>query len=95
MAPADGPRPGLSERQRFAGFVLDIAGRTLAAPDGRDVPLRRQEFSLLQAFLRAPGRVLTRDQLLDAVAGRLSAPYDRNIDGLVSHLRRKIEADPK
>jgi class 3 adenylate cyclase len=79
----------------FAGFTLDIAGCILTDPDGREVPLRRSEFVLLLAFLRAAGRVLSRDHLLDAVAGRLSAPYDRSIDVLVGRLRRKIEADPK
>ena len=47
------------------------------------------------AFLRAPGRALSRDHLLDAVAGRQSAAFDRSIDVLVGRLRRKIEADPK
>jgi TolB-like protein/tetratricopeptide (TPR) repeat protein len=79
------------EHLRFAGFVLDIAGHTLTGAGGREVPLRRSEFALLLAFLRAPGRVLTRDHLLDAVAGRRSAPFDRSIDVLVSRLRRKIE----
>jgi adenylate cyclase len=80
---------------RFAGFLLDVAGCTLTGPDGREVPLRRSELALLRAFLRSPGRVLSRDHLLDAVAGRQSSPYDRSIDVLVSRLRHKIEADPQ
>jgi adenylate cyclase len=83
-----------SESIHFAGFALDATGCTLTAVNGQDVPLRRAEFALLLAFLRSPGRVLSRDHLLDAVAGRPSAPYDRSIDVLVSRLRRKIEADP-
>ena len=79
----------------FASFTLDVSGRVLFGTDGQDVPLRRSEFSLLQTFLRAPGRVLSRDHLLDAVAGRLSVPYDRSVDVLVSRLRQKIEPDPK
>jgi class 3 adenylate cyclase len=59
------------------------------------VPLRRSEFALLLAFARERGRVLTRDHLLDAVAGRVSGPFDRSIDVLVSRLRKKIEVDPK
>lgn len=82
------------EHQRFGDFVLDVAGCTLTGAGGREVPLRRSEFALLLAFLRAPGRVLSRDHLLDAVAGRRSAPFDRSIDMLVSRLRRKIEAVP-
>src|SRR5215472_15372396 len=81
-----------SKSIHFAGFALDVTGCTLKAANGQDVPLRRAEFALLLAFLRSPGRVLSRDHLLDAVAGRPSAPYDRSIDVLVSRLRRKIEA---
>lgn len=78
----------------FAGFTIDVTGCTLTTSSGCEVPLRRAEFALLLAFLRAPGRTLSRDHLLDAVAGRECAPYDRTVDVLVSRLRRKIEADP-
>ncbi|HME25012.1 MAG TPA: winged helix-turn-helix domain-containing protein [Acetobacteraceae bacterium] len=95
MPTLDKPVPDAFERLRFAAFVIDTAGHTLTGPGGREVPLRRGEFNLLLAFLRAPGRVLSRDHLLDAVAGRQSAPFDRSIDMLISRLRRKIEADPE
>ena len=42
-----------------------------------------------------PGRVWSRDQLLDLTAGREAAPFDRSIDNQVSRLRKKIEVDPK
>jgi two-component system, OmpR family, response regulator len=64
--------PDAFERLRFSEYVLDIAGHALTGPDGQEVPLRRSEFALLLAFLRAPGRVLSRDHLLGAVAGRQS-----------------------
>ncbi|MBV8612483.1 MAG: winged helix-turn-helix transcriptional regulator [Acetobacteraceae bacterium] len=80
---------------RFAGFTLDPAARTLVDAAGRDVALRRSEYELLRAFLAAPGRALSRDHLLDAVAGRHSEPFDRSIDVLVGRLRRKIEPEPK
>jgi class 3 adenylate cyclase len=79
----------------FAGFTLDIAGHNLTGPDAAGIPLRRSEFDLLLAFLHAPGRALSRDHLLNAVAGRQSAAFDRSIDVLVGRLRRKIEADRK
>jgi TolB-like protein/Tfp pilus assembly protein PilF len=85
----------LTDRVSFAGFDFDIAGHTLTDSDARDIPLRRSEFDLLACFVRSPGRVLSRDHLLDAVAGRVSASFDRSIDVLVSRLRRKIEEDPK
>ncbi|HTU54930.1 MAG TPA: AAA family ATPase [Acetobacteraceae bacterium] len=94
MAAPETNVPEASECVRFLDFVLDPAGRTLTGIGGREVPLRRSELALLLAFLRAPRRVLSRDHLLDSVAGRASAPFDRSIDMLVSRLRRKIEPDP-
>ncbi|MBV8702408.1 MAG: winged helix-turn-helix domain-containing protein, partial [Acetobacteraceae bacterium] len=78
----------------FAGFTLDMAARALVDVEGREVPLRRSEYELLRAFLAAPGRALSRDHLLDAVAGRSSEPFDRSVDVLVGRLRRKIEPEP-
>jgi DNA-binding response OmpR family regulator/class 3 adenylate cyclase/predicted ATPase len=79
----------------FDGRTVDLAGRTFLDADGREVSLTRAEFQLLAAFLRRPGRVLSRDQLRDGVAGRGTESYDRSIDMLVARLRRKIEPDPK
>ncbi len=83
-----------SSSLRFEGFTLDPAARTLVDAGGRDVALRRSEFELLLAFIAAPGRALSRDHLLEAVAGRRSEPFDRSIDVLVGRLRRKIEPEP-
>ena len=79
----------------FDRFTIDLAGRSLRGSEGREVPLTRSEFALLVALLRSPGRVLSRDQLLDAALSRQSEPYDRSIDVLIGRLRRKIEPDPK
>ncbi len=49
----------------------------------------------MREFVRRPGRVLSRDQLLNSLAGRDAESYDRSIDMLMVRLRRKIEADPK
>lgn len=89
--------PGQTEPERwsFEGFVVDLAAHVLRDPAGRDVPLRRSEFALLTAFLRAPGRALSRDYLLDAVAGRRAEAFDRSIDVMVGRLRKHIEPDPK
>ena len=53
------------------------------------------EFALLLVLLEHPGRVLTRDQLLDLTRGREAGPFDRSVDIQVSRLRRKIDDDPK
>lgn len=53
------------------------------------------EFDLLAALARAPGRVKTREQLLDEIADRNYDVFDRSIDVHVSALRKKLEDDPK
>ena len=79
---------------RFAGLTLDPGAHTLVDAAGREVALRRSEYALLAALLAAPGRALSRDHLLDAVAGRRSEPFDRSVDVLVRQLRRKLEPEP-
>jgi DNA-binding response OmpR family regulator len=65
----------------------------LRAPDGRNVELTNSEYALLVAFLKAPGRILTRDQLLES--SRLHDDiYDRSIDVQILRLRRKVEESP-
>jgi len=79
----------------FDAWALDTASRSLKDPKGNDVHLTRAEFDLLAVLATRAGRAQTRDQLLDAIAGRESAPFDRTIDVLIARLRRKIEVDPK
>src|SRR5215472_8812373 len=79
----------------FDGFTVDLPGRSLRDYEGNEVPLTRAEFALLVMLARHPGRVLSRDQLLDAALGRRAEPYDRSVDVLVGRLRRKIEPDRK
>ena len=55
-----------------------------------EVPLTAAEFDLLRVFLQRPGRVLSRDFLLDLTHGKNAASFDRSIDVLVSRLRRKL-----
>jgi class 3 adenylate cyclase len=75
----------------FDGVTIDLASRTLHDYRGREVPLTRSEFALLVVLARHPGRVLSRDRLLDAGLGRQMEPYDRSIDVLIGRLRKKIE----
>jgi two-component system OmpR family response regulator len=88
------PAPGKPEQaMHFAGWKLDAARRCLVSPQGVTVTLTAGEFDLLVAFVDHPGRVLSRDQLLDFTRGRAAAPFDRSVDIQVSRLRRKIECD--
>ena len=80
---------------RFAGFILDLDALTLVRETGEAVALTRGEFALLRVFVTRPGRVLSRDALLDALANRRFEPFDRSVDVMVGKLRRKIEPDSK
>ena len=95
-------RPGvqrpteLGDSVAFAGWRLDADERRLRDPEGCSVALTEGEHALLAAFVQRPGRVLTRDQLLDLARGEDAEPYDRAIDIAVSRLRRKLaESDPE
>lgn len=79
----------------FAGWTFEMTARELIAPDGAAVVLSGGEYELLHAFVTHPGRVLSRDQLLDIARGRNAQPFDRAIDVQVSRLRKKIEPDAK
>lgn len=62
---------------------------------GRPVDLTDVEFSLLEALMRSPGRVVAREELAERVLGRRFNPLDRSLDMHVSRLRRKLaEIDP-
>lgn len=93
---ADGsPMVADGEAYSFDKWVLKIDEQALVDRDGVQVPLSTGEFRLLEALVRHPGQVLSRDRLLDITQGRDAAPFDRAIDNQVSRLRRKIEDDAK
>ncbi len=90
-APLAQPAPAVERVQlRFAGWSLDTAARRLVDPAGSEVVLTTGEFDLLQVLARHPGRVLSRDFLLEQTRGREAAPFDRTIDVLIGRLRKKL-----
>jgi DNA-binding response OmpR family regulator len=90
----EAPRDATLRAYRFAGWELNVRLHRLAASDGRHVALTNSEYSLLCAFLSAPQRVLSRDQLLERSRLHSLEVYDRSIDVTILRLRRKIEVDP-
>ena len=76
---------------RFSGWELNVRLRRLTAADGEIVALTNSEFNLLAAFLAAPQRVLSRDQLLNFSRLHDDEVYDRAIDVQVGRLRKKLE----
>jgi DNA-binding response OmpR family regulator len=87
-------RAGGTPPFRTRELEIDFNARS-ARIGGRDLSLTGYEFDLLAALARAAGRVLSREQLLDALKGQAYEVFDRSIDVHVSKLRAKIEADPK
>ena len=79
---------------RFGGWELNLRTRRLTSPQGERIELTNGEFSLLQAFCAAPGRILSRDQLLELSRLNRAEVYDRSIDVQILRLRRKIEPNP-
>ena len=83
-----------SEHLTFGRLTLDLGARQ-ARLDGRPCDLTAHQFDLLVVLARAAGRVLTRDQIMDALKGHALEAFDRSIDVHVSRIRAAIEDDPK
>jgi len=89
-SPATTPPP---PKLRVGRLEIDFAAREVTVSGKRRV-LTHHEFELLATLARAAGRVLTREQILDALKGQAEA-FDRSIDVHIAKLRAKLEADPK
>ena len=94
-AAAEAPGDDEARRLHFAGWTLDISLRQVLSPEGARIAITGAEFDLLHALCLRPGRVLSRDQLLDLTQGRAAGPFERSIDVLVSRIRQKIERDSR
>jgi DNA-binding response OmpR family regulator len=79
---------------RVGQLAIDLDAREVTA-DGRRIGLTGYEFDLLLLLARAAGRVLSREQILDALKGRDYETFDRSIDVHVSKLRAKLERNPR
>lgn len=77
----------------FGGLRLDLVARRLTRKN-KEIELSPKEFSLLEYFVKKPGRALTRDEILNAVWGYDCVVTSRSIDRFVTTLRNKIEPDP-
>jgi two-component system OmpR family response regulator len=92
-----GGREANQERNEavFMGWHLNFFSRQLVSPEELVIPLSNAEFRLLTVFIEHPGRVLTREFLLDAARGRDMDIFDRSIDILVSRVRQKLNDDSR
>ena len=92
-------RPPLSDQSaaqvlRFGRLEIDLGARTVRL-DGDARAVTAYQFDLLAAMAARAGRVLSREQLLDAVKGEALDPFDRSIDVHIGRLRAAIEDDVK
>ena len=88
------PEPESEEVLRFGRLEIDL-GAHEARLDGARCDLTSHQFDLLVVLARSPGRVLSRDQIMDALKGHPLEAFDRSIDVHVSRIRSVIEDDPK
>jgi DNA-binding response OmpR family regulator len=88
------PDPAADEVLEFGRLVIDLGARQ-ARLDGRPCELTSHQFELLVVLARSSGRVLSRDQIMDALRGQPLEAFDRSIDVHVSRIRAVIEDDPK
>ena len=79
----------VSEPKKYSLLCLDEAGQRILL-QGQTLDLTRREFQLLSYFLERPGRILSRDYLLDCVWGQTSDSLDRTVDTHIKTLRAKM-----
>ena len=91
---ASSAEPATARKIVVGNLHLDL-GTRIARLDSEDLQLTSIEFDLLHVLARSAGRTLTRDQILDEVAGRDYEVFDRSIDVHISALRRKLGDDPR
>ena len=86
-------KPRAQERCTVGGLQIDVPRRRVDL-DGRRVDLTAKEFDLLLHFARHPGRVYTRNELLDLVWGYGHRGYEHTVNTHINRLRSKLEDDP-
>ncbi len=88
------PQAGGDDVLRFGRLEVDLGAR-VARLDGVACDLTSHQFDLLVVLAQSPGRVLSRDQIMDALKGHPLEAFDRSIDVHISRIRAVIEDDPK
>ena len=90
-----GPRSAQPEgRLRFGRLTIDPGTRTVAV-DGEERELTGHQFDLLRLLADRPGRVWSRDAIMQRLRGTEAEAFDRSIDVHISRIRAAIEDDPK
>src|SRR5512133_1624465 len=90
----DNPAPSNDKLMRFGSLEIDRDARVVSVA-GQVCELTSYQFDLLVALGERAGRVLTRDQIMEAVRGRELEAFDRSIDVHMGRIRAAIEVDAK
>ncbi len=88
------PKANAGAMLRFGSLEIDRDARTVTVA-GQACELTAYQFDLLNVLAERAGRVLTRDQIMEAVRGRELEAFDRSIDVHMGRIRQAIEADAK
>jgi DNA-binding response OmpR family regulator len=88
------PEPSADDVLRFGRLEIDLGARQ-ARLEGKACDLTGHQFELLVVLARSPGRVLSRDQIMDSLKGHPLEAFDRSIDVHISRIRAVIEDDAK
>jgi DNA-binding response OmpR family regulator len=88
------PQAAADDVLRFGRLEIDLGAR-VARLDGKLCDLTGHQFDLLVVLAQSPGRVLSRDQIMDSLKGHPLEAFDRSIDVHISRIRAAIEDDPK
>lgn len=83
-------RPG--QKLEVNGITIDPGTRDVTR-SGEAVEVTTFEFDILETLMRAAGRVVSRDDLMEELYGRKATPFDRSVDMHISHLRKKLERE--
>ena len=79
---------------RFGDICVDFSSMEVSRSSGEKIAITAQEFKALRFFVSNPGRVVSRDELLDQAWGYHNYPTTRTVDNHVLKLRQKLELDP-
>ena len=88
------PQPAADDVLRFGRLEVDLGAR-VARLGGQVCDLTGHQLDLLVVLAQSPGRVLSRDQIMDSLKGHPLEAFDRSIDVHISRIRAVIEDDPK
>jgi DNA-binding response OmpR family regulator len=83
-----------SDKIKFGKLIVDLNKQTVLL-DGERIDLTTMEFEVLSLFVKNPGKVMTRDRIMERTHDMEWEAFNRTVDVLVSRLRQKLKDDPQ